>query len=257
MSGVAAAMRRTLLSCTSLARNGLIALAAASEPALAGDLFRHCRTASPGRSAARAAVRRTPGPDFMGRGRQPAPDQRRHLAVDLARRPAKLAPAHPRLWNLAAAGTGAADGSCRRCAARGRRGVSAQPLDLERPRDRGHGPRHRRPGHCQDSRTRGLAPGTRRIESALQDAAGGDRAAARLRRRGTLADLGQERPGRPALCQYGLCAGHRGHQRRGCHPPQSRTARDRPAHRDEPGSERQYQLFRPVPDRGRRRAAHL
>jgi len=42
MSGVVAAMRRTLLSCTSLARNGMLALAttlsAASEPALAGDL---------------------------------------------------------------------------------------------------------------------------------------------------------------------------------------------------------------------------
>src|SRR6266568_4663750 len=42
MSGVVAAMRRTLLSCTSLARHGLLALAttlsAASEPALAGDL---------------------------------------------------------------------------------------------------------------------------------------------------------------------------------------------------------------------------
>ncbi len=43
MSGVVAAMRRTLLSCTSLARNGLIALAmaasAALEPAFAGDLL--------------------------------------------------------------------------------------------------------------------------------------------------------------------------------------------------------------------------
>jgi signal transduction histidine kinase len=42
MSGVVAAMRRTLLSCTSLARNGLIALvtasSAASKPAFAGDL---------------------------------------------------------------------------------------------------------------------------------------------------------------------------------------------------------------------------
>src|SRR6266702_2800688 len=42
MSGVVAAMRRTLLSCTSLARHGLLALATtlsvASEPALAGDL---------------------------------------------------------------------------------------------------------------------------------------------------------------------------------------------------------------------------
>ncbi|SIO08071.1 PAS fold [Bradyrhizobium erythrophlei] len=41
MSGVVAAMRRTLLSCTSLARNGLIVLAMASsaapEPAFAGD----------------------------------------------------------------------------------------------------------------------------------------------------------------------------------------------------------------------------
>jgi signal transduction histidine kinase len=41
MSGVVAAMRRTLLSCTSLARHGLLALAAAlsaAQPALAGDL---------------------------------------------------------------------------------------------------------------------------------------------------------------------------------------------------------------------------
>ena len=42
MSGVVAAMRRTLLSCTSLARCGVIALAAilsaSSEPALAVDL---------------------------------------------------------------------------------------------------------------------------------------------------------------------------------------------------------------------------
>ena len=42
MSGVVAAMRRNLLSCTSLARHGLLALAtgflAVSEPALAGDL---------------------------------------------------------------------------------------------------------------------------------------------------------------------------------------------------------------------------
>jgi len=42
MSGVVAAMRRNLLSCTSLARHGLLALAtalsAASEPAFAGDL---------------------------------------------------------------------------------------------------------------------------------------------------------------------------------------------------------------------------
>jgi hypothetical protein len=42
MSGVVAAMRRTLLSCTSLARHGMLALATtlstASEPALADDL---------------------------------------------------------------------------------------------------------------------------------------------------------------------------------------------------------------------------
>src|SRR5258705_3464904 len=42
MSGVVAAMRRILLSCTSLARHGMLALASAlsvaSEPALAGDL---------------------------------------------------------------------------------------------------------------------------------------------------------------------------------------------------------------------------
>ena len=33
-----------------------------------------------------------------------------------------------------------------------------------------------------------------------------------------------------------------GAQRRGYHPPQSRTAGKRPAHRDEPGAERQRQL---------------
>jgi hypothetical protein len=42
MSGVVAAMRRNLLSCTSLARHGMLALASAlsvvSEPALAGEM---------------------------------------------------------------------------------------------------------------------------------------------------------------------------------------------------------------------------
>ena len=38
MSGVIASIRRTLLSCTSLARNGLIALGAAVAPAEASDL---------------------------------------------------------------------------------------------------------------------------------------------------------------------------------------------------------------------------
>ena len=305
-------MRRNLLSCTSLARHGLIALASAlsvvSEPALAGDLslaeaisawldlnhqefavlttalsllgfsvvaaillmrtrvkatrtevrpapdIADCRS---GRPAARAAVRRAADPDFLGRGRQPAPDQRRHRAVDLAGRAAKFAAADPRLWNLAAAGTGAADGPCGRRAARGRRRLSAQPLDLERPRDRGDGPRHRRPSHCPDSRTRRAAPRTRRIQPALQDAAGRNRAAARLRRRRALADLGQERRGQSALRQYGLCAGDRGRQRRRRHPSQPRTAGNRPAHRDEPGAERQFQLQRAAADRGRRRAAHL
>ena len=123
---------------------------------------RHRRPAGAGRPAARAAVRRAPDPDRLGRGRQPAPDQRRHLAADLAGRAVEFAATHPRLRNLAAAGTGAADGPCGRCAARGRRRLSAQSLHLERPRHRGDGPRHRRPSHCADSRTRRLAPGTRR-----------------------------------------------------------------------------------------------
>ena len=41
--------------------------------------------------------------------------------------------------------------------------------------------------------------------------------------------------GRSALRQCGLCAGDRRRQRRGCHPPQSRTARKRPAQRDGAG----------------------
>ncbi len=104
------------------------------------------------------------------------------------------AAAHSGVRNLAAAGTGAADGSCGRCAARGRRGLSAQSHHLERPRLRGHGPRHRRPGHRADSRTRRIAPRTRRDQSAPQGAARGNRDAARLRRRRALADLGQAAP---------------------------------------------------------------
>src|SRR6202049_4150693 len=51
MSGVIVAMRRTLLSCTSLARNGLIGLGAAAlmsiAPAHAGDMpFQHAISAS-------------------------------------------------------------------------------------------------------------------------------------------------------------------------------------------------------------------
>ena len=42
---------------------------------------RHRRTADAGRPVARAAVRRAANPDFLGRRRQPAPDQRRHRAV--------------------------------------------------------------------------------------------------------------------------------------------------------------------------------
>ena len=121
--------------------------------------IRYRRTADAGRPVAGAAVRRAANSDFLGRRRQPAPDQRRHRAVDLAGCVAKLAAADPCLWNLAAAGTGVADGPCRRCAARGRRRLSAQPLDLERPRDRGDGPRHRRPSRCPDSRTRRACAG--------------------------------------------------------------------------------------------------
>ena len=61
----------------------------------------------------------------------------------------------------------------------------------------------------------------------------------------------------PALRQYRLCAGHRGRQRRRRDPAQPRTARNRPAHRDEPGAERRFHLQRAAADRGRRRAAHL
>ena len=63
--------------------------------------------------------------------------------------------------------------------------------------------------------------------------------AARLRRRGALADLGQERRGQSALRQRGLCAGDRGRQRRRRDRPQPRTAGQRRARRDGPGAERQ------------------
>ena len=239
-------MRRTLLSCTSLARNGLIALAtaafAAIAPAHAGDAspldaisalldlnrqeFAVLTTALAllgfsvvaaillMRTRVRAArsearLRADIGELQVQADRfrallfaEPqiliswaAGDNRPQITGDISLlMPQELAAAAPpRLRNLAAAGTGAADGPCGRRAARGRRRFSAQSDDLERTLDRGHGPRHRRPGHCTDSRTRRLAPGTGRNEPALQGAVGGNRDAARLRRRGALADLGQER----------------------------------------------------------------
>ena len=95
-----------------------------------------------------AAVRGTADRDLVAGRRQPAAHLRRHLAGAAA----GLAAAHPRLWNLAAAGTGAADGSRGRRAARDRRKLPAQPHHIERPCHRGDGPRHRRPGHRPDSR---------------------------------------------------------------------------------------------------------
>ncbi len=195
--------------------------------------FRHRRSASPGRPPARAAVRRTPDPDRMGRGRQSPADIRRYLAADGA----GFAAAHPGVWNLAAAGAGAADGPRGRRAARGRRGLSDQSHHLERPRAGGHGPRHRRPSHCADSRTRRIAPGTGGNQFALQGAVRGNRDAARLRRRGTLADLGQGRQGRSQLRQCRLCAGDRGRQRRRRDRSRPRTARQRRPRRDGPGAE--------------------
>ena len=205
MSGVIAAMRRTLLSCSSLARNGLIGFATGAlpfaAPAWAADsgflrhdldpvriqpagsggadhgagparLFRaggdpvdahphprreeritatcrHRGPAAPGRPLPRAVVRRAANPDLVGRRRQPPADIGRHLPSDAAGHAAT----HPRLRNLAAAGTCAADGPCGRGAARERRRVSAQPHHLQRPRHRGDGARGRRPGHRADSRT--------------------------------------------------------------------------------------------------------
>ena len=294
MSGVIVAMRRTLLSCTSLARNGLIALGMAAllpaAPAHASDLpfvqaiaawldldhqefvilatalallgfsvvaaillmrtrvraaaqrgaaaLRHRRSAGPGRPPARAVVRRTPDPDRVGRRRQSPADQRRYLAAAGA----GFAAAHSGVWNLAAAGAGAADGSCGRRAARGRRGLSDQSHHLERPRAGGDGPRHRRPGHCADSRTRRIAPRTGGDQPALQGAVGRNRDAARLRRRGALADLGQGRQGRSQLRQCRLCAGDRGRQRRGCDRSRPRTARQRRPRRDGPGVEGRHGL---------------
>ena len=204
MSGVIVAMRRTLLSCTSLARNGLIAaghggmaacraglcqrpcfrrdhrgLARSRSPGIrdpghrpgaarlfrgggdpadahpdprcaqrGGAAFRTRRSAGAGRPPARAVIRRTSDPDLVARGRQSTADQRRHLAVADAR---PAAAAHSRIWNLAAAGAGAADGSRGRRAARGRRRIPDQSDHVERTCPGGDGPRHRRPGHCADS----------------------------------------------------------------------------------------------------------
>ena len=234
MSGVIAAMRRTLLSCTSLARNGLISLGTATlvaiAPAEAGDLsgvehaistffgfnhqeiavlttalallgfsvvaailldarprarghergaaaLRHPGPADRGRPVPRAVVRRAADPDTLGRRRQSPANQRRHLAVDAAGFAAQYQPQrHPGLRNLAAAGTGAADGSCGRCVARGRRGFSAQSHHLERPRLRGDGPRHRRPGHCADfANSAGCAGNWPKPTSPAQGAVGRNR----------------------------------------------------------------------------------
>ena len=209
-------MRRTLLSCTSLARNGLIALATAALPPRRNPRWPAELTVSQTISALldlnhqefavlttalallgfsvvaaillmRTRVRASRNgtrlrsdiadlqvqadrlrallfaePQILiawAAGDNRPADQRRHLASDLAGRAVQFAAAHPRLWNLAAAGTGAADGPCGRRAARGRRRLSAQSLHLERPRHRSDGPRHRRPSHCADSRTRRACAG--------------------------------------------------------------------------------------------------
>ncbi len=280
MSGVVAAMRRTLLSCTSLARYGLIALAialpASLEPALAADLtitqaisalfdLNHQEFAALTsalsllgftvvaaillmRTRIRAtrvelnlrsdiadlqvqadrlralAVRRAPDPDRLGRGRQPAPDQRRHRVLisqdAMSNSPQRILafgtwlPPEPALQMdhavdaLREAGEGfllnLSTSNGRAIEAMGR-AIGGQAI-------------------VRILRTRGLAPGTRRIQSPLQDAVGGDRAVARLRCRGALADLGQERRRQSAVRQCGLCARHRGRQRRGYDSSQPRTA---------------------------------
>ena len=51
---------------------------------------------------------------------------------------------------------------------------------VQRPFDRGDGPRHRRPGHCQDSRIVGAAAGTRGNQFPAEGARRRDRDAARL-----------------------------------------------------------------------------
>ena len=223
MSGVIGTMRRTLLSCTSLARNGLIALAtaafAAIAPAHAGDsspldaisasldlnrqefavlttalallgfsvvsailLMRTRVRAARSEARLRADIGELQVQADRFRAllfAEPqiliswaAGDNRPEITGDISLlMPQDSHAAAPaRLRNLAAAGTGAADGPRGRRAARGRRRFSAQPVDLERTLDRSHGPRHRRPGHCTDSRTRRRAPGTGGIEPALQDA---------------------------------------------------------------------------------------
>ena len=131
-------------------------------------------------------------------------------------------------------------------------------VDLERPRHRGDGPRHRRPGHCPDSRTRRLAPRTRRIQSPLQDAAGRDRAAARLRRRRTLADLGQERARATcAMPMPPMCGRPKA--------PASRTPSSATSNCSKATQRAEMSralngnagVFRAAADRGRRRTAHL
>src|SRR6267142_476866 len=136
MSGVIVAMRRTLLSCTSLARNGLIALGTAVlmsiAPAHAGELpFHHMISA------------------FFDLNRQEIAVLATALALLVFSVVAAVLLMRTRLR-----------------AARRRGGLSAQPDDFHRTRHRGHGPRHRRPGHCADSRIERTAPRTRRNEPA-------------------------------------------------------------------------------------------
>jgi hypothetical protein len=175
--------------------------------------FRTSKPASRSRSVSRAAVCRTAGPGLMGGRRQPSADQRRYFAADAAGGPATAA-AHSRIRNLAVAGAGAADGSCRERAARGRRRLFAQSDHVHRTLHRSNGPRHRRPGHRADSRAQRVAPGTCRDDPAAQGVAGGNRNAARLRRCSAVADLGQARRRRAVVRQCRLCAGDRGRQ---CH----------------------------------------
>ena len=177
MSGVIVAMRRTLLSCTSLARNGLIGLAASAllpaGPAAAEDLacsarsrlsstfnrqeiavlatalallgfsvvaailLMHTRVrAAKNEARLRADIRGLQVQADRYRAllfAEPqiliawaAGDNRPQISGDVSLLvPQEFAATRSRVRNLAAAGTGAADGSRRRRVARGRRGLSA------------------------------------------------------------------------------------------------------------------------------------
>ena len=188
---------------------------------------RHRRACRRGRPVARAAVRRTAGADLLGGRRQPAADQRRHLAADAAGRAAirrsAFSPSEPGCrrnrrcrWTMPST----------RCASPARAFCSISPPRTAAPSRRWAAPSAARPscGFANSAACAANSPRSNLRYKALQEETE------------MLRDFAAAAPwpiwakradGELRLRQRRLCAGHRGRQRRRRDRPQPRTAGQR------------------------------